>query len=494
LEDSSSTSKRSIDRRTNNGNNDGIDNSVSEKDHKGTHYTPSRSDTLLTEGIIAGQRIAKISVVTLISIGIAEIVTGYISGSVVATADGLDSISDAVISFIVLLGLRIAHRPADKKFHFGYHKVESFAALMAAIGMIAIGIVIFYNSYQALLHPHEIRQPVLTMVVLAAAGAISLHRAFQMRNIANKYNLLSLKTDAKNSIKDGSASIIGFLSVLIATQFGFLQMDAIGGMIIAGYIFSVSYISLKKSSLILVDSWQNPKLTELIKQHIEQKQFRTGEGLEQEKTNVKVRSVLLRPTGMVSQAEVHIEVDGDKPLKDVEMICLQVEMEIRSHFSDLERISVIPHSSISELIDVAHPPGRLKRWIPTREILRQYRQKQQQQLQDEQQEEQWKGNTIDLKTSNVELVAGSTNKIKVEGQVVNNSTTSVDDVKINVQFYDSEGQLLHETSKFITKPSQLLQPGETISFVVPEAYDFAQIDNFNIIAQAERVTYDSKLR
>ena len=89
---------------------------------------------------------------------------------------------------------------------------------MAAIGMVAIGIVIFYNPYQALLHPHEIRQPVLTMVVLAAAGAISLHRAFQMRNIANKYNLLSLKTDAKNSIKDGSASIIGFISVLVATQ------------------------------------------------------------------------------------------------------------------------------------------------------------------------------------------------------------------------------------------------------------------------------------
>ena len=65
------------------------------------------------------------------SIGIVEILTGYFSGSVVATADGLDSVSDAAISFIVLLGLRIAHRPADKKFHFGYHKVESFAALMA---------------------------------------------------------------------------------------------------------------------------------------------------------------------------------------------------------------------------------------------------------------------------------------------------------------------------------------------------------------------------
>ena len=333
-------------------------------------------NSLVSEGILAGQRIAKISVVTLVSIGIVEILTGYYSGSVVATADGLDSISDAAISFIVLLGLRIAHKPADKKFHFGYHKVESFAALMAAIGMVAIGIVIFYNSYQAILHPHEIRQPILTMVVLGAAGAVSLHRAFQMRNIANKYNLLSLKTDAKNSIKDGSASVIGFLSVLIASQFGFLQMDAIGGMIIAGYIFSVSYISLKKSSLILVDSWQNPKLTELIKQHVEQKQFRVGEGPEQSQTKVKVRSVLLRPAGMVSQAEVHIEVDGDKPLKDVEMICLQVEMEIRSKFLDLERISTIPHSSIAR--PTTTQSTSFKRWISVPDILHQHRQQQQQ--------------------------------------------------------------------------------------------------------------------
>jgi cation diffusion facilitator family transporter len=337
----------------------------------------SKHNSLVSEGILAGQRIAKISVVTLISIGIVEILTGYFSGSVVATADGLDSVSDAVISFIVLLGLRLAHRPADKKFHFGYHKVESFAALMAAIGMVVIGIVIFYNSYQALLHPHEIRQPVLTMVVLAAAGAISLHRAFQMRNIANKYNLLSLRTDAKNSIKDGSASIIGFLSVLIASQFGFLQMDAIGGMIIAGYIFSVSYISLKKSSLILVDSWQNPKLTELIKQHIEQKQFRIGQGQDQLQTKVKVRSVLLRPAGMVSQAEVHIEVDGNRPLKDVEMICLQVEMEIRSKFPDLERISIIPHSSIAKPITTQS--SSFRRWISVPDILHQHRQQQQQQ-------------------------------------------------------------------------------------------------------------------
>jgi cation diffusion facilitator family transporter len=328
-----------------------IDNSLIEN----RNSLNSSSSTLVREGIIAGKRIAKISVITLLTIGIVEIVTGYLSGSVVATADGIDSISDAMISFIVLLGLRIAHRPADKKFHFGYHKVESFAALMAAIGMVAIGMVIFYNSYQSLLHPHEIKQPILVMIVLAGASALSLHRAFQMRKIANKYNLLSLKTDARNSIKDGSASVIGFFSILVATQFGFLQMDAIGGMIIAGYIFSVSYISLKRSSLILVDSWQNPQLTDMIKKIISE-QFSNE--------NIKVTNVLLRSSGIVDQAEIHIELSGDKPLSEIEMLSLAIEMAIRSKIPSLEKISIIPHSSL----EMAVKPTTLARINSLRKI------------------------------------------------------------------------------------------------------------------------------
>jgi cation diffusion facilitator family transporter len=336
-----------------------FDPTISQQNPKFNGTQPSPSDpttNLIDEGILAGQRIAKVSVITLIAIGIVELITGFVSGSVVATADGIDSISDAMISFIVLLGLRIAHRPPDRKFHFGYHKVESFAALMAAIGMVVIGCVIFYHSYQSLVNPHEIKQPILTMVVLAAASAISLHRAFQMRIIANKYNLLSLKTDARNSIKDGSASVVGFFSVLVASQFGILQADTIGGMIIAGYIFSVSYISLKRSSLILVDAWENPKITDMVKKTVEEK-F-TNE-------NIRVRSVLLRSSGMVAQAEVHVEVDGNKPLADVELLSLEIEMEIRSQVPSIQRASIIPHSSSIS----SKPQGRA--WFKGSRLFRQ---------------------------------------------------------------------------------------------------------------------------
>ncbi len=289
----------------------------------------------LAEGLAAGRRIAKISVITLLAIGVVEVAVGQISGSIVAFADGIDSISDAMISLIVFVGLTLASRPASKKFPFGYYKVESFAALMAAIGMVAIGAFIFYYSYESFLNPHVIQQPEITMAVLAGAGAISLHRAFQMRKIASRYSLLSLKTDAKNSIKDGSASVIGFFSVLVATQFGFLQMDAIGGMIIACYIFSVAYMSLRQSSLILVDAWQNPGISDMVK-HLIESRFQDEP--------VRVTSVFLRPTGMVAQAEVHIEVDGNKKLADFEILSLQIQNLVRSKFRSIERISVIPHS------------------------------------------------------------------------------------------------------------------------------------------------------
>jgi len=294
------------------------------------------------EGVKCAQKIAKISVITLLSIGIVELLIGQISGSVVATADGIDSLSDTMISFIVFMGLVIAGRPADKKFHFGYYKVESFAALIAAIGMIVMGSIILYQSSSSLLlqHRHEIHQPILTMIVLAAASVISLYRAIQMKNIANRHNLLSLRTDAKNSIKDGSASVIAFLSLLLATQFGFSQMDSIGGIIIAGYIFSVAYVSLKQSSLILVDSWQNPNVTDMLRQTIEDK-FK-------KKDQVKVRSILLRPAGMMLIfAAVDIEVDGNKRLADVELMTSEIEMTIRSKIPYIKKISVIPHSMTS---------------------------------------------------------------------------------------------------------------------------------------------------
>ena len=53
---------------------------------------------------------------------------------------------------------------------------------------------------------------------------------------------------------------------------------------------------------------------------------------------------------MVDQAEIHIELSGDEPLSDIEMLSLGMEMAIRAKIPSLEKISIIPHSA-SDIVD-----------------------------------------------------------------------------------------------------------------------------------------------
>lgn len=94
-------------------------------------------------------------------------------------------------------------------------------------------------------------------------------------------------------------------------------------------------------------------------------------------------------------------------------------------------------------------------------------------------------NAVNLETSQVELIAGPTNNVEVEGQVVNNSTMGVHDVVVTVQFYDPNGQLLLENDKFISHPSQILQPGESMQFTILEPLGHNKVDKYVVVAEAD---------
>src|SRR5207247_11357821 len=103
----------------------------------------------------------------------------------------------------------------------------------------------------------------VALVVTVAAGLLSLYRALQMRSIANRNNILSLKVDARNSIKDTTSSFVAFASILLASL-GILHADAIGGMLVGIYILTVAYVAIKESSLVLLDAFHEPELTKEI--------------------------------------------------------------------------------------------------------------------------------------------------------------------------------------------------------------------------------------
>jgi cation diffusion facilitator family transporter len=274
------------------------------------------------------RRAAWVSIWTLLGIGVAEIVVSTSTGSLTLFADGLDSMADALVSFIVWFGIQMLHRPKSKLFHFGYAKIESFAAFIAAVVIVILGAFIVYHAYERIIHPQQIANYEITMITLIAAGSISLHRAFKVRAIAKKYNLLSLTLDAKNSIKDGTASFVGFGSVL-AGYFGIPYMDAVGGIMIAGYIFFMAYTAIRESTLVLIDAVKNPEMEDAISKFVEQK------------FNVKVDDVLIRPLGHAFSAQLHVALDQNLPLKEAHDILTKINAAVVEKFGTEETI-VIP--------------------------------------------------------------------------------------------------------------------------------------------------------
>ena len=77
-----------------------------------------------------------------------------------------------------------------------------------------------------------------------------------------------------------------------------------------------------------------PKVTDIVKKTIEDR-F----------TNEKsaISSFTIFRYGWSSRSPV--EVDGNKPLTDVELLLLEIEMEVRSKVPIIEKTSIIPHSS-----------------------------------------------------------------------------------------------------------------------------------------------------
>ncbi len=291
--------------------------------------TEKTKETTRFDVLTKAQLASRTSIITLAAIGVAELIVTLFTGSTSLTADGVDSLADSMISFIVWFGISMIRKPKSNLFPFGYRKVEVLAAFTAALIIVVLGVLITYHAVGVLLHPTTIRYPEITMITLLSAGGISLHRAFSIRKVAIESNLISLKLDAKNSIKDGTASLVGFASVLVGTYSSLKFMDAVGGMIIAVYIFLMAYTAIRESTLILVDAVDNPQMTDNIKDFI------------LSRFKIRTKEVFLRPVGKEFNAEIHVLFPNDSRLGDTSKTTKTIATAVKNEMM-LARVIVIP--------------------------------------------------------------------------------------------------------------------------------------------------------
>jgi cation diffusion facilitator family transporter len=270
---------------------------------------------------------SKVSVVVFIVIGIAELYAGFFSGSVALLADGTHTLSDALVSTIVWLGLKVSGRAPDGKFHYGYYRVETLSAIIAAFIMIGVGIFILIRSYLAFLEPSEIETPLLPLIVAGVASISFWTMGIYKYRISKKEKTEALKLDAYNTMKSGLSSLFAFIGVFTASYF--VQTDALVGIIISFFIFIVSYITVRGSSLILLDACECTDVSHAIKT--------TSENIKGVK---KVATVRLRHSGPYILGELKIQVDEKLTIKDSDKIITELKSKLKDLILNLGRLTV----------------------------------------------------------------------------------------------------------------------------------------------------------
>jgi cation diffusion facilitator family transporter len=279
--------------------------------------------------LVQGGKVARKSFAIQLLVGITEVFMGIFTLSVALIADGIQSFADAGVSLIVWIGLRISRRAPDGKFHFGYYRVETFSSIIAALFMATLGVVVLYESYQEFSKPTAIANAELALIVAFLATAVSSVLLIYKRRAAKKYASLALKTDASNSIKDVLTSITAFTGIALARYFNIIQSDAIAGIIISLFVFTMVYTIIKEASLVLMDACQCPEILTNIENIVKSVKL------------VKhVHSLRMRKIGPYLIGDLHVVVNADLTVRDSGKIAYEIEERVKKEFDEVIEIKV----------------------------------------------------------------------------------------------------------------------------------------------------------
>ena len=276
-------------------------------------------------------KLAGLTTLTLFGFGIIQIILGEtISRSVALTANGIDCIGDGFVSAVVWIGLKFFRRPADQKFNYGYFKMENLASVIAAVVMIGLAIYIGFRSYNQLIDPHPVELPILGAFVALIAAIVAVGLGLYKFSKSKKSKMSSVKLETFNTIKDGFASGMTVVALILSSR-GLYIADAIVGFIIAGIIVSIGFAAIKESSYMLVDACDGECVDKsiLIKKIAEK-----IEGVE------SAHIVRLRRSGPVLQGELEIKVPHDMTVKEFNKIKDKINKTVKETFEDIERLTV----------------------------------------------------------------------------------------------------------------------------------------------------------
>ena len=255
---------------------------------------------------------------------------GFFGHSYALIADAIESTTDILASFLVLMGIRYASRPADHNHPYGHGRAEPLVTFLVVGFLFAAATVIAYESIQNIHTPHEAPRP----ITLAVLAAIIAWKEISFRLVIRKSrqtHSTSLRAEAWHHRSDAITSVAAFIGIAVAVIMGegYEAADDWAALFAAGFIVYNGYLIFR------------PALGEIMDEHVYDDLIAdirrialTVEGV------TGTEKCFIRKAGMRYHVDLHAQVDGHLSVSEGHAIAHRLQDALKNAFPEMGHVLI----------------------------------------------------------------------------------------------------------------------------------------------------------
>ncbi len=276
-------------------------------------------------------RVSIVSIIVNLVLSVFKLIAGVAADSGAMISDAVHSASDVFSTIIVIIGVKLSAKEADKEHPYGHERLECVASIILAFVLLETGIGIGISGIRTITGGNYDGIKVPGMLALAAAIiSIGVKEWMYWFTIgaANKYNLGALKADAWHHRSDALSSV-GALLGIAGARLGYPVLDSVASVGICLFIMKAVYDIFMDAVRKMLDSSCDEETEKKMSELILSQQGVMGLSLLQ-----------TRMFGTRIYVDAEIEVDGEMKLKDSHEIAHQVHDAIEREFTSVKHIMI----------------------------------------------------------------------------------------------------------------------------------------------------------
>lgn len=253
-----------------------------------------------------------------------KFVAGVVGQSAAMIADAVHSLSDFVTDLIVLLFVRISHKPQDKGHDFGHGKYETLATALIGLILFGVGLGILWNGGSTIwswLQGAQLEKPGM-LALWAAVVSIVLKEVLYRYTVlvGRRVQSQAVVANAWHHRSDAFSSIGTMVGIGGAILLGdaWRVLDPLAAVVVSVFILKVAYDLL----VPCVDELMEKSLPDEVEQEI--KQALTAIPGVSDPHNMRTRKI-----GSRSAVSVHVRMDGGLTVNQSHEATRAMEIRIR---------------------------------------------------------------------------------------------------------------------------------------------------------------------